>query len=99
RFDAAVRLELNEWNGAVEPRLVLRALCRTEPGACTPLSGERPLLESFERALGAPVDTSAHAGPRIRVVHDRRGDGFAGLAGELVSSGEGVAIVCADAGR
>src|SRR5206468_12995221 len=29
RYDVAVRLELNEWNGTVEPRLVLRALCPT----------------------------------------------------------------------
>ncbi|MFL5780181.1 MAG: single-stranded-DNA-specific exonuclease RecJ, partial [Thermoleophilaceae bacterium] len=37
RHDAAVRLELNEWNGAVEPRLVLRALCPTEAGECRPV--------------------------------------------------------------
>jgi single-stranded-DNA-specific exonuclease len=32
RFDAAVKLELNEWNGTVEPRLVLRSLCPTRRG-------------------------------------------------------------------
>jgi hypothetical protein len=32
-------------------------------------------------------------------VRDRRGEGFAGIAGDLLSSGESVAIVCADVER
>ncbi|TML38155.1 MAG: hypothetical protein E6G29_00170, partial [Actinobacteria bacterium] len=61
RFDAAVRLELNEWNGAVEPRLVLRALCRTESGACRPIGAARPFSERLDAALGRPRRA---AGPR-----------------------------------
>src|SRR4051794_15788003 len=30
--DLALRLERNRWNGAVEPRVVLRAVCPTRPG-------------------------------------------------------------------
>jgi single-stranded-DNA-specific exonuclease len=98
RFDAAVRLELNEWNGAVEPRLVLRALCPTETGDCRPAAVEPPfaaaVLRGFEDPLGQG-DAVAGAGA-ARTVHDRRGQGFAGIAGDLISSGERVAIVCAD---
>ena len=99
RFDAAVRLELNEWNGAVEPRLVLRALCRTESGACRPIGAARPFSDRLEDALAALGREPVRAGPAVRQVHDRRGEGFAGVAGELISSGESVAIVCADVER
>jgi single-stranded-DNA-specific exonuclease len=105
RHDAAVRLELNEWNGAVEPRLVLRALCPTEPGECRPVVEELPFLEAFERELeaaaslgspAAPPEVATHGSHQIR---DRRGEGFAGVAGDLLSSGESVALVCSDAVR
>ncbi len=97
RFDAAVRLELNEWNGIVEPRLVLRALCPTERGECRPATAGRSYLETFVLALEA---RSAASGPSPRrPVHDRTGEGFAGVAGDLISSGETVAVVCADVER
>src|SRR5439155_667724 len=99
RFDAAVRLELNEWNGAVEPRLVLRALCRTESGACRPIGAARPFSDRLEDALAALGREPVPAGPAVRQVHNRRGEGFAGVAGELISSGARVAIVCADVER
>jgi single-stranded-DNA-specific exonuclease len=110
RHDAAVRLELNEWNGAVEPRLVLRALCPTEPGECRPLVEERPFMEAFERELERTAaeprtpgrsepGTRSGAASSPREVRDRRGEGFAGLAGDLLSSGESVAILCCDTGR
>jgi single-stranded-DNA-specific exonuclease len=41
RHDVAARLELNEWNGAVEPRLDLRGLCPTVPGGVRVVGGER----------------------------------------------------------
>jgi single-stranded-DNA-specific exonuclease len=78
RVDAAVRLELNEWNGAVEPRLVLRALSPTQPGTVELIAG------------------SAAGEPGERRVTDRRGSGFAGVLGDLLSSGESVLVVCAD---
>jgi single-stranded-DNA-specific exonuclease len=100
RVDAAVRLELNEWNGTVEPRLVLRTLCPTEPGECRPL-GEHPSWEeAFERELaGAAPAAPTSIGTPSRALRDRRGEGFAGVAGDLLSSGESVAIVCADSAR
>jgi single-stranded-DNA-specific exonuclease len=149
RFDAAVRLELNEWNGTVEPRLVLRSLCPTERGDCRPLTREGDFWTEFERELDrlaaqpaptpggfaapqppagaspggfpdrqsspsgfadrrpAPAGASpaafaerpAGAAVAARAVRDRRGEGFAGVAGDVLSSGESVAIVCADVER
>jgi len=106
RYDAAVRLELNEWNGTVEPRLVLRSLCPTERGDCRTVSAERPFWDVFERELtrkpAAPAAAEPGgfaeraASPPARTLRDRRGEGFAGVAGDLLSSGESVAIVCAD---
>ncbi len=96
--DATFSLELNEYNGSVEPRLVLRD---TRPSAPAPivLAGEpedylaaafaeleRPLADL---ALGAP----GQAGP----VRDRRGGGIAGTIAALVHSGEPVLVVAADA--
>ncbi|GAC1521371.1 MAG: hypothetical protein NVS2B6_05690 [Thermoleophilaceae bacterium] len=104
--DAAVRLELNEWRGAVEPRLVLRALCPTVPGAVTVAGPDEPFWTVFHRELRAPL--AAPSGPPApeysdepysRVVCDRRGSGFAGTAGDLIAGGEPVLIICADAAR
>ena len=99
RFDAAVRLELNEWNGTVEPRLVLRALCPTERADCgVPGAGE-PFLTAFEHALERVEEPVADIAPPRREVRDRRGQGFAGVAGDLLSSGERVMVLCADVPR
>jgi single-stranded-DNA-specific exonuclease len=129
RFDAAVKLELNEWNGTVEPRLVLRSLCPTRRGDCRPVVEGPPWEEAFERELGRDVASGGSAegpGPApaaagsappgwaaaagfaerpaaalapARTLRDRRGEGFAGVAGDLLSSGESVLIVCADVER
>src|SRR5205814_3281871 len=49
--DAAVRLELGEWNGLVEPRVVLRALCATEDSTCDVLGEEEDFWKEFDQAL------------------------------------------------
>ncbi|MDP8944040.1 MAG: single-stranded-DNA-specific exonuclease RecJ, partial [Actinomycetota bacterium] len=106
--DVAARLEANEWNGAVEPRLVVRALRPTGTGTCRALADPRPFWEVVEQELEAALDGAAPApapSPPAavsvppRAVRDRRGEGFAGVAGELVSSGEPVLVACADAAR
>ena len=101
RFDAAVKLELNEWKGTVEPRLVLRALCPTERADCRLARPELPYLEAFEaaaaRSTGAPPERPSAEGSRH--LRDRRGSGFAGVVGDLLSSGEPVLVVCADVSR
>ena len=122
--DVAVRLELNEWNGAEEARLVLRALCPTRPGTLAELGAGEGLWAAFERELEAPLEAAlagtgggpaaalslpvaeplplpleaAASGPG-RAVRDRRGEGIAGVAGDLVASAEPVLVVCADLPR
>jgi single-stranded-DNA-specific exonuclease len=116
RHDLAVRLELNRWNGSVEPRLVLRAACAAERAPVSVLGEEGDFWRAVEQELAAdlpaaqppadlatapprPADLAAAperpAEPPRRVV-DRRGEGFAGVAGDLLSAGDGVLVVCAD---
>ena len=99
--DAAVTLELNEWNGAVEPRLVLRALCRTRVGLCEEVTAGEDFWTAVDRELLA-TDPSRWATSPVggtRTVCDRRGEGVAGVAGDLLTSGESVLLVCADVAR
>jgi single-stranded-DNA-specific exonuclease len=83
-LDATFGLELNEFNGAVEPRLVLREAVAPRPENVELLEGE--LLPAEGRAPDA----------RDR---DRRGLGVAGTLGMLAASGERVLALCADAPR
>ena len=97
--DAAVRLEIDRWNGAVSPKLVLR---RAQP--CRPRRDRRARRAGELRGRAVP-----RAGPRprrppsapladgSRIVRDLRGTGIAGLLGDLVASGEPVLAVTAHA--
>ena len=97
--DVAASLELNEWNGAVEPRLLLRALRPSEEGGCE-VVGEEPLLEALVRELeGPPLTLAPERDEPARVLSDRRGEGTAGVLGDAVSTGERVLVVCAEVGR
>ena len=95
--DVAVRLEANRWNGAVEPRLVLR---HSRPAGAAPIYvlGEPAFLDGAERELdrdlAAARDEVVAALPRAR---DARGTGIAGLLADLVASGEPVLAVVAHA--
>jgi single-stranded-DNA-specific exonuclease len=106
--DVAVRIELNEWNGRQEARLVLRAVCATEAGAVADVGAGEGFWVRFERELAAPLSAGpsrqdagelAVLRPRPRSVVDRTGEGFAGVAGDLISAGESVLVVCADVSR
>jgi single-stranded-DNA-specific exonuclease len=102
--DVAVSLERNRWNGAVEARVVLRSLTPTPGGVVHDVAAGPPLVEAVERELVAdpaawwpappPVDRS---GPRA--LSDRRGEGLAGVAGDLLTSGESALVVVADVAR
>jgi single-stranded-DNA-specific exonuclease len=83
-LDATFGLELNEFNGVVEPRLVLRDAVAPRPRAVELLEGE--LLPTSGRAPDA----------RDR---DRRNLGVAGTLGMFAASGERVLALCADAPR
>jgi single-stranded-DNA-specific exonuclease len=105
------RLERNEWNGTVEPRLVLRqAVTGRAPGRIAVL-GEAPSWEEGVLAAyateeivfaastiaprGGPDAWLAAAGPRGR---DRRGSGIAGVIGALSASADTVLVVACDTG-
>jgi single-stranded-DNA-specific exonuclease len=97
--DLALRLERNRWNGVVEPRVVLRALCPTLPGSLRLLGDHDPFWERLRRELDRdPLDLPAvPEGPGE--VRNRRGQGFAGLAADLITSGEAVLVGVADVPR
>ncbi|HET8814731.1 MAG TPA: single-stranded-DNA-specific exonuclease RecJ [Solirubrobacterales bacterium] len=113
-LDASVRLEVNHWNGSVEPRLVLRELYPldepeadepTVPHSCA--CDESEWWQRFEAELDADLPAeSAKTVPEERFSRTREGRGMVkGTASvtvalaELVSSGAGVLAVCADASR
>jgi single-stranded-DNA-specific exonuclease len=121
-IDATVRLEVNHWNGAVEPRVVLREVYPLEEAEANEelslhgcVCDEAEWWQRFEAELGREPDIGL--GGEDRVVdsppHQRKTDQSIGrrtlvvAAGgaptariaELVSSGAGVLVVCADASR
>jgi single-stranded-DNA-specific exonuclease len=114
-IDASVRLEVNHWNGSVEPRVILRELYPLEepnpeepalphPCACE----EDEWWRRFEAELAVdPVGVAngetarGPAGPhREGGRRQVRNAPSATVAiAELVSSGAGVLAICADASR
>ncbi|MGC1851427.1 MAG: single-stranded-DNA-specific exonuclease RecJ [Solirubrobacterales bacterium] len=98
--DAAVRLEVNRWNGSVEPRVVLRELYPVTAHACSCPDGE--WWQRFEQELRLPLEVPAEdvedtcGGDREAV---RGRCSAAALLAELVSSGAEVLAICADASR
>jgi single-stranded-DNA-specific exonuclease len=101
--DIALRLERNRWNGMVEPRVILRALCRTKPGELRVLGEEGSFWERLGRALvtpevALPAASALQAREAARPA-DRRREGFAGVAGDLFTSGAAVLVAVADVPR
>ena len=109
--DLSVRLEVNHWNGSVEPRVILGRVYPQElPG------GEKPLLS--DSACASPAGAAEWwdrveaeqalkldvlAGP-VHVAADRRvvkahGRSPIALLADLVSAGDPVLAICADALR
>jgi single-stranded-DNA-specific exonuclease len=113
-LDLSIELEVDRWNGAEQPRVVIRELypLGTNPddgsGRCgrgCPCPDQewwnRLELELAGLAEGRPgrlLDVRAAHGPRREVIDRREGAAVASLA-ELISSGEPVLAVCADAAR
>jgi single-stranded-DNA-specific exonuclease len=95
--DAAVRLEVNRWNGAVEPRLVIKHARRARPQPIDVI-GEPAfgagLLAELDRDLAG---TAADAVPSATTARDVRGTGIAGLLADLVAAGDPVLAVVAHA--
>jgi single-stranded-DNA-specific exonuclease len=110
-LDATIRLEVNHWNGSVEPRVVLRELYPLEADPEVEKAVRVHACDCDDSEWWARFEAELHAEPAItlpiggfvparekrRVV---RGGASATVAiAELVSSGAGVLAVCADASR
>jgi single-stranded-DNA-specific exonuclease len=99
--DAAVRLEIDRFNGAVSPRLVLRRAqpCRPRPIEILgePVSFAAGLLRELDRDLATARPTAAAAPLASRTTRDLRGSGIAGLLADLVATGEPLLAVVAHA--
>ena len=107
--DATVRLEVNQWNGSIEPRVVLGEIYELPEQAATE-SPHRCQCEGqewwrrFEAELNAPL--GAWPGSHLTEAEGRggvreavRGRSAVATMAELVSSGESVLAMCADASR
>jgi single-stranded-DNA-specific exonuclease len=98
--DAAVRLEVNRWNGSVEPRLVIR---HARPARPEPIDviGEPDfgagLTAELDRDLEFRDLAPAQAETVLARARDARGTGLAGLLADLVAAGEPVLAVVAHA--
>jgi single-stranded-DNA-specific exonuclease len=115
-IDLSVELQVDRWNGAVQPRVVVRELYplpapEDQPvlsgcggHRCPAPSGEWWLRLEEERARtadgrpGRMYDARPPDGPRREPV-DRRGAAAIAALSELISSGESVLALCADASR
>jgi single-stranded-DNA-specific exonuclease len=98
--DAAVRLEVNRWNGSVEPRVVLRELYPVAEHACSCADAE--WWGRFEQELRLPLDGPGEDAVEIEAMERevvRSGGSVAASIAELLSSGEDVLAVCADSSR
>jgi len=99
--DASVRLELNEWNGAVTPRVVLseiytpRALASAD-WLCEQDEHDERLAAELERDPGMVRPLASELGAARRHV-DHSGASAVAAVAALASSGEPTLVICADA--
>jgi single-stranded-DNA-specific exonuclease len=98
-LDAAFTLEVNRWNGAEEPRLVLRGAAAPCPEPVDLRGSDASWLARALGELEAPLEPPPAASVRPGAVYDRRGDGVAATLAGLVASGEPVLVVTACAER
>jgi single-stranded-DNA-specific exonuclease len=110
RHDITARLEINEWGGAVEPRLVVNAVHplaadheATSGGCsqCTCRARSERWWETVFETLDEPLERPAAAAciEAHRTVVDRRGEGVLGTLSGLLSTGEPLLVACADVSR
>jgi hypothetical protein len=81
----------------VEPRVILRALCPTSSGRLRVLGEDGSFWERLARAAVSSVEFVGEG--RTKSTVDRRCEGFAGVAGDLFTSGETVLVAVADVPR
>jgi single-stranded-DNA-specific exonuclease len=95
--DAAVRLEIDRWNGSVSPKLVLRQANPCAPRAIDVIGEPTTFTEGLCRELDRDLSATLRRGTSARLTRDLRGTGIAGILGDLVASGEPVLAVTAHA--
>jgi single-stranded-DNA-specific exonuclease len=105
--DVSVSLEVNHWNGAVEPRVVLGSVFETAAAeaaaAVDRAGGEAAWLARFAAEVERPLEqwpppADGTEAVRRAIIDRRRESGVAAVAA-LASSGEPVLAVCAEAQR
>lgn len=101
RFDILGEISLNHWNGSVEPRFRVIEVRPRPEGEPSPLesAASEEWWDRFDRAIEGEGDQRAPLAdrPAVRAV-DHRNSSEAVVA-ELVSSGESVLVVTAEAYR
>jgi single-stranded-DNA-specific exonuclease len=104
--DASFRLERNVWNGAVEPRAVLRIARPCATGEIEILGEPDCYLTAafaeVERALGDQPGSADNVRRLCRINEsplDRRGESPLAVLADAVASGEPVLAVCAEVAR
>jgi single-stranded-DNA-specific exonuclease len=96
--DATFTLERNEWQGVVEPRLLLRTATPCQPPPIRVLGEGGSFLERVFAELDRPLSAPPAPRPRCaRAESDHRGKGVAALITQLLASGEPVLVLTADA--
>ncbi len=101
-LDATFKLERNAWNGAVEPRLVLRHAQVCRPAAIDVIGEPGDYLGTVFRELEAPLDppSAADLSPAVaRTILDRRGESPLAVLSDAVAGEGPVLAVCADVPR
>ena len=102
RHDLAARLEANEWQGSVEPRLVVRSLHPVEESeeCAADHADEAAWWDAVWTAYETePVVALPTARPEPRTIADQRDRGALGVLGDLMTTGESLLVVCADVSR
>ncbi len=109
--DLSVKLEVDRWNGAIQPRLVVEDFERlpAAPESTTSAVSGEEWWGRFTAEIEAPLDRwpapelleaiDAARAAADREVHDRRGGAIVAAIAELGSSGEPVLVACADSAR
>ncbi|HEX3832198.1 MAG TPA: single-stranded-DNA-specific exonuclease RecJ [Solirubrobacteraceae bacterium] len=103
-LDATFRLERNAYNGAVEPRLVLRQAQPCAPAPIELLDAPGDYLGAVLAELAAEVRSASAAGDAAapaagRTVIDRRGESPLAVLVDALATGVAVLAVCADVPR
>lgn len=95
--DVVAELGVNRWNGSIEPRLLVEEVVPVPEAEPLEECGENEWWDRFERALESPREPD----PGRRVAEIAFGPDPATMPGaavsELISSGERIAVLTADA--